>query len=83
MLVSIEKQVQKAIESIRHKSIKQLQAEAAMTWAMRACAAARLKRAEDAQEFAHEAIEHAALCGDDKVLALVRAILKSHGMTVP
>ncbi len=33
------------------------------------------KAKHDAIEYEHEAIEHAALCGDDSVLASVRAIV--------
>ncbi len=54
---------------LRKKTLHQIQVETAYKWSGRACAAALLGRMDDAEEYAHEAIEHAALSGDDQLLA--------------
>ena len=78
-----------AVAELREKSIQMIQAETAVTWAHRAWAARELARSEmaaghtadawrlshDSVEYEHEAVEHAALCEDDTVLAAVRAII--------
>jgi hypothetical protein len=40
-------------------------------------------RHDDAEEYAHEAIEHAALSGDDRLLGAVRAAMRGHGVALP
>jgi hypothetical protein len=69
------------------KSIQQIQREAAETWAYRAWYEYRLaqnspddvdaglRAYHDATEYEHEALEHAALCGDDAVIGVVRSII--------
>lgn len=63
-----------ALVELNQKSITQIQAETAYTWAYRAAAAWRMQNTADAVEYQHEAIEHAALTGDDTLLDEVRQI---------
>lgn len=79
-----------ALQELREKSLGRIQEETAYTWAYRASAAHGLavqaqNRGEhalahhwmhDATEYAHEAIEHAALCGNPQVLPTVRHIVQ-------
>jgi hypothetical protein len=64
-----------ALEELRHKTLVQIQVETAYTWAYRSWAARQHALDADAQEYAHEALEHAALSEDDQVLADVRRII--------
>ena len=64
-----------ALEELQQKPIEQIQRETALTWAFRAWAAKQLGLGHDAIEYEHEAIEHAALTGDDELLHAVRAIV--------
>ena len=87
--------IDKALDELRRKSLRDIQIDTAYTWCARACAAAQLAKLEstvsssypsgrvwleDAIEYAHESIEHAALSGDDTVLADVRASLAQYGV---
>jgi hypothetical protein len=67
--------IAKATDELRRKTLRHIQVETALTWCGRACAAARLGLAADAKEYAHEAIEHAALSGSDELLDFVRGYL--------
>lgn len=62
------------------KTLKQIQVETAYKWAGRALAAASLGLGHDAIEYAHEAIEHAALSGKDNVLREIREVFKQAGV---
>lgn len=73
----IDAYITKAQAELATKSLKQIQAETAKVWCGRACAASSAK---DATEYAHEAIEHAALCGDDNLLSAVRQKLIQYGI---
>jgi hypothetical protein len=71
--------IQAAVEELGQKDLHQIQVETAYAWASRACAAGllfqktkKLQYAMWASEFAHEAVEHAALCGNPNVLDEVR-----------
>lgn len=78
-----------AVDELQRKPIEQIQRETADCWAHRAWAARQLAVAafqagnnadayrlnHDTTEYEHEAIEHAALCNDDSVIAAVRAII--------
>jgi DUF1009 family protein len=75
----IEEAIQKAKEELADKTLKQVQISTAITWCGRACVAAKNK-SEDAVDYAHESIEHAALSGDDALLKMIRDILKDHGI---
>jgi hypothetical protein len=67
--------VRHAQAELTHKSLTDVQVETAYKWAARACAAHYLGHIEDAVEYAHEAIEHAALSGDDAVLQRIRVLM--------
>lgn len=77
----IEEAIKKADEEIADKSLKQIQIATALTWCGRACAASK-KKSEDAVDYAHESIEHAALSGDDILLKIIRDTLKAHKIEV-
>lgn len=81
-------QQQQALDELATKSLHDIQVETAYTWAYRAWAARAyaakadsratfLKWMNDSTELEHEALEHAALSGDDDVLHKVRAIIAS------
>jgi hypothetical protein len=76
-----------ALDELTKKSLKDIQVETARKWAYRAWAArsfsewaknpgAREKWLHDATEYEHEALEHAALSGDDALLAEVRRLVR-------
>lgn len=65
-----------AIVELQQKTLQQIQAETAYKWAYRAWAAYQLNLVHDVVEYRHEALEHAALCDDDRVLVSVRAIME-------
>ena len=69
-----------ALNELQSMSLKQIQVETAYKWAGRALAAAHLGKSHDAIEYAHEALEHAALSGRDVVLREVREALKRAGV---
>jgi len=64
----------RAILELRRKSRAEIDAETAVVWAWRAWAARELGLGADAVHYAGEAIEHAALSGDDRILRAVRRI---------
>lgn len=74
--------IRRALDDLKGKSLNQIQVETAMVWCGRACAAAIMGGLDDAHEYAHEAIEHAALSGNDPLLRDVRAELAQHGIVI-
>ena len=64
------------------KTLHDIQVETALTWAGRACVAAAMDLHDDAKEYAHEALEHAALSGDDGLLRLVRSSMAAYNVRV-
>lgn len=80
---------QAAMKELSSKSLKTIQVETAHKWAYRAWAAYTMAHTlsetkmleetvrwlHDAVEYEHEAIEHAALTGDDMVLHQVRNLI--------
>jgi hypothetical protein len=70
---SIAPYIEKAKADLARLSLREIQVETALVWAGRACAAATMGSPSDAREYAHEAIEHAALSGDEELLAYVRS----------
>lgn len=71
--MDLVKSAKEAMAELRTKDLKQIQVETAAKWCGRAIAAKVMGFDErDVTEFAHEAIEHAALSGDDNVLRTVR-----------
>lgn len=78
----IEDYIRRAATELRQKSLNDIQVETAKVWAGRAIAAAKLGLGHDAIEYAHEAIEHAALSGKDSLLREVRTAMDAHGVEV-
>lgn len=72
--------IQRAVDELSVKSLADIQIETALTWAGRACAASHIGRLADAVEYAHEAIEHAALSGHDTLLQQIRSALEKYGI---
>jgi DNA-binding PadR family transcriptional regulator len=70
--------IDRAISELQKTTITKIQIETALTWCGRACAAAVLGQHDDAVKYADEAVEHAALSGNDQLLATVRMALKNH-----
>lgn len=78
-----------ALQELSFKSLVQIQIETARTWAHRAWAAKAMAQMasdrgdtiaarrfdHDSTEYEHEALEHAALSGDNDVLDAVRDII--------
>lgn len=83
--VNLKPYIDKAFrEQVEGKTLKQVQYETALTWCARACVAAKLELTKDAEEYAHEAIEHAALAdGNGELLREVRKALRSCGVPMP
>lgn len=79
--MDLTKSTQEALQELSQKGIKQIQVETAVKWCGRALAARMMGLPErDVTEFAHEAVEHAALAGDDSVLRTVRIALEEFGI---
>lgn len=74
--------IAKAFDELHAKNLDEIQIETALVWCGRACAAANMGLVLDASEYAHEAIEHAALSGDDGLLRDVRAALARFDVSV-
>jgi len=70
--------IDKGKAELLKKTLNDIQKETAKVWMGRACAAALMGLHGDAKEYAHEAIEHAALSGDDMLLINVRSVLLDH-----
>lgn len=68
----LERAVADSKEEVATKTLNQVQRETAVKWAGRACAAAMQNKHDDAHEYAHESVEHAALSGDDVLLGDIR-----------
>jgi len=69
--------VEKANKELSGKSLKDVQRETALIWCGRAVSTAMRidydpECFQDAVEYGHDAIEHAALSGDDEMLRFVR-----------
>ena len=69
-----------ALDELARKSLSDIQRETAYKWAGRACAAVALGLDEDAHEYAHEALEHSALCEDQRVMRAVRRAFAACGV---
>ena len=81
-MTRMDQAINDGLAELRKKSLRQIQVETAYKWSGRACAAAMMGRMDDAEEYAHEAIEHAALSGDDRLLAEVRRAHAGFGIQV-
>jgi len=82
-MLSFRKYIDKAMaEQADGKTLRDIQIETAMVWCGRACVAAAMDKHDDAVEYAHEAIEHAALSGQDGLLRAIRDQLRSYGVRI-
>lgn len=81
-MVDLTEQIRKAASELQSKTLKDIQIETAKTWAGRACVAATVGLKQDAVEYAHEAIEHAALSGEEGLLTDIRTALRACGVKV-
>ena len=75
----LEVYVKRAVHDLRGKTLRDVQIETALTWCGRAVVASAISPS-DAGEYGHEAVEHAALSGDDVVLRDVRTVLTFYGV---
>ena len=80
MKTAVEAAIDAAHEELQEKDVHVIQRETAFKWAGRACAAKALGLDEDVHEYAHEALEHAALCLDEAVLRTVRKVFEEWGV---
>jgi hypothetical protein len=84
---NVEKAVEEAIAKaddelrVKKKSLSTIQVDTAYKWFGRAVVAKRLGRTEDVHEFAHEALEHAALAKDHDLIGVIRTLLKRERIT--
>ena len=75
--------VQEGVAELQQKSLNTIQVETALKWFGRALAARMIGRDDrEVTEYAHEAIEHAALSGDDTLLKTIRATFNYHQISV-
>lgn len=74
----MEASLRKALKELESKTLNDIQYDTAITWCGRACAASMLGLMADAKEYAHEAIEHAALSKSFELLYLVQNYLDSY-----
>ena len=78
LLALAEQDVSEAEQELQQKTKEDIQRETAFKWAARCIAAWRLGKKDDADDYYHEAIEHAALVEDDCItLKAVRDFMKS------
>jgi len=68
------------IQELASKTLCDIQYDTAITWTNRACAAVQMNKPNDAKEYAHEAIEHAALTGDISFIQEVYCALAEYGV---
>jgi hypothetical protein len=71
----VQTSILEARRELASKTKKQIEWETALKWCGRACVAWDLGLHADAREYAHEALEHAAVHGDLALLNVVRQAL--------
>ena len=69
-----------AASELQRAPLKTIQIQTAIKWGGRAIAAQTMRRTQDAHEYAHEALEHAALAGDSDLLTLLSAVFRARGI---
>lgn len=77
---TLQHYVEAALNELKRTDMAGIQRQTAVVWYGRAIAARVLGRREDALEFAHESIEHAALSGDMRLLAELRQRFAANGL---
>lgn len=84
MTKDFQDQLAKAIgdakEELKRKDLRKIQTDTAIKWLGRAVASVQMGRREEAHEYAHEALEHAALAERARLIDDVRSILKKVGV---
>ena len=78
--ISLAIAIDRATPEIAQKTLRDIQVETAYIWAGRAIVAEGSGRRADATEYAHEAIEHAALSGNNFILGELRAAFEQYGI---
>jgi len=79
--MDLTKATTEAFAELEKKDMKTIQVETAEKWCGRALAAKLMGLPErDVTEFAHEAVEHAALSGDESTLRIIRIALEKFGI---
>jgi hypothetical protein len=74
--------ISESVDELGRKGLREIQIETAYKWAGRAIAAKMMGIGGDAHEYAHEAIEHAALSGDFALLHEIRERFEANGVVV-
>lgn len=77
-MTDFRKAITEGMREVATKTLNQVQRETAIKWAGRACAAAIHNKHDDAHEYAHESVEHAALSGDDALLREIRDLFAQY-----
>jgi hypothetical protein len=72
--------IEAARSELKRSGMADIQRQTALVWYGRAVAAIELARPEDAREFAHESIEHAALAGDMSLVVELHRRLAAIGL---
>jgi hypothetical protein len=80
MLKGLEDAIDAGMAELKKKSLRVIQTDTAIKWLGRAVAAVKLGKTDDAHEYAHEALEHAALSDKPTLITDVRAILRKVGV---
>lgn len=80
-MINLDPYIERASAELTDRSLRQVQVETAMTWAGRAIAA-RMMGSPDMVEYAHEAVEHAALTGDVNLLEALYSEFLRHGVPI-
>ena len=82
-MFDLDEIIEEAIEELQEKELNDIQVETAKKWCGRAIAAQILSRDQrEVTEYAHEAVEHAALSGDEMVVYETMRALKSFGISL-
>ena len=82
-MLDLEEAIEDAVEELQEKELQEIQIETAKKWCGRAIAAQLLSREErEVTEYAHEAVEHAALSGDEEIVYEIIRTLKSFGISL-
>ena len=82
-MFDLDEIIEEAIEELQEKELNDIQIETAKKWCGRAIAAQILSKDErEITEYAHEAVEHAALSGNERVVYEIMRTLKSFGISL-
>lgn len=77
---TLDPYVRNAIDELLRVDLHAIQIETARVWCGRAIAAALLGMQQDAREYAHEALEHAALAGDAPLMREIDQELRAQNL---